>query len=106
MATHDYSGVNEFPHWDRITLTNANEADVLTLPGPPVVVVFGPLTNSCRISHTGTGGAQLADDFKTIPGDSSYACGISTRQPLSTLYVDTGTGGTVVEIELARPVDM
>jgi hypothetical protein len=101
---HDYSGVNAFPHFDRITLTNANEADDMTLPDGPLLVTFHPITNACRISHAGTQGAQLTDDFFTVAGNSAYEITVSFRQPISTLYVDTASAGTVVEVELARPV--
>lgn len=101
---HDYSAINAFPSFDRVTLSSADEADDFTLPSGPLLVSVKPVTNSCRVATSGTQGAQLTDDFVTVAGDSLLEVAVSSRQGAPTLYIDTANAGTVVEIILERPV--
>ena len=101
----DMSGVNVYPHFDRITLSGtAPNATEIVLPNGPLLFSVRPITNAGRVASSGSDDGALSDDYLTIAADTTLQVQISARADRSpVMYIASGTASTVVEVVLERP---
>jgi hypothetical protein len=102
MAT-DLSGVI-LPHLKRITLGGSDVLTEVQLPDTAATVSFRFITNAGKVAVTGSDAGAIGSDYGTIDADTwvemQWRGRASSRSQLTSVYLASGTGSTVVEVSL------
>ncbi len=102
MAT-DLSGVI-LPHLKRITLGGSDVLTEVQLPDAASTVSVRFITNAGKLAVTGSDAGAIGSDYGTIPADTwvemQWRGRASSRSQLTSVYLASGTGSTVVEVSL------
>ena len=102
MAT-DLSGVI-LPHLKRITLGSSNVLTEVQLPDAASTVSVRFVTNAGKLAVTGADAGAIGSDYGTIPADTwvemQWRGRASSRSQLTSVYLASATGSTVVEVSL------
>ena len=90
-----------FPEAVRITLGGSNVQTQLNIPHTASTLSVRYLTNSGEIAFAGSDGGTLGAAYVSIDADSwaeiSLADGINSSKGVTSVYLSSATGSTVVE---------